>query len=109
MRKRLKEYLIFIKSVNIADLSESEKNALRTEMLVQIGFFQHERLVHLIVLATIAISTLFSFLGYLAWPSILLFLLSILLMILLLPYVIHYYILENGVQTLYTYYDRVIK
>lgn len=109
MKKRLKNYLIFIKDINIADMAEKEKNTLRTEMLVQIGFFQHERLVHLIVMVTIAIFTLFSILGCLAWPSILTFLLAGLLIVLLIPYIRYYYILENGVQKLYEYYDKIMK
>ncbi len=109
MKKRLKNYLIFIKDINIKDMSEKEKNTFRTEMLVQIGFFQHERLVHLIVMITIAIFTLFSILSCLVWPGILTFLLAGFLMVLLIPYIGHYYILENGVQKLYEYYDMVIK
>ncbi len=109
MKKRLKNYLIFIKDINIEDMAEKEKNTLRTEMLVQIGFFQHERLVHLIVMVAVAIFTLFSILGCLAWPGILTSLLSGFLMVLLIPYIIHYYILENGVQKLYEYYDMIIR
>lgn len=86
-------------------MTEKEKNILCTEMLVQISFFQHERLVHLIVMVTIALLTLFSVLGCLAYPGILTFLLTGLLMALLIPYIRHYYILENGVQKLYEYYS----
>ena len=109
MGRRLKNYLIYIRDINTADMSEKEKHNLRKEMLVQIGFFQHERLVHLIVMATIAVVTLLSVLGCLAWPGILTFLLAGLLLVLLIPYIIHYFILENGVQKLYKYYDKIIK
>ncbi|MCK5128314.1 MAG: hypothetical protein KAQ68_00570 [Clostridiales bacterium] len=109
MRKRLKKYLVFIKEINITDMTEKEKKTFRTEMLVQIGFFQHERLVHLIVMVTIAVFTFFSALGCLVWPGILIIVLTGLLMVLLIPYIIHYYILENGVQKLYEYYDKIMK
>lgn len=98
-------YCIYIKGKNIIGMTEGEKSSLCSEMLVQIGFFQHERLIHLIVTVTFALLTLISFLGCFAWPGISFFLLTGLFIILLIPYIKHYYILENGVQKLYEYYD----
>ena len=109
MRKRLKKYLAFIQGINISDLPEPEKSYLRENLLTQIGFFQHERLVHLIVTLTVAVLTLLAVLGALAWPGIYLFILLGLLVLLLIPYIIHYYILENGVQKLYEYYDKTVE
>ncbi len=107
MKKRLKNYLLYIDNINIAQLSADQKESLRKDMLVQISFFQHERLVHLIVTMTFAILTTLSFLGCLAWPNIFPFLLVWLFTALLIPYIIHYYTLENGVQKLYKYYDKI--
>ena len=53
--------------------------------LIQVSFFQHERLIHLIVTVTFA------------------------LLILLIPYIRHYYILENEVQKMYGQYDRMME
>jgi len=106
MEKRLKNYLTFIKDISLTDMTEKEKHTLRTEMLVQIGFFQHERLVHLIVTLTFAVFTMLSFFGCMAWPGISTFLLLGLLLVLLIPYIRHYFVLENGVQKLYEYYDK---
>ena len=107
MKKRLKKYLTFIQGINISDLPEPEKDALRKDLLTQIGFFQHERLVHLIVTVTVAVLTMLAVLGALAWPGIYLFILLGLLVVLLIPYIVHYYVLENGVQKLYEYYDKM--
>ena len=52
-----------------------------------------------------AVLTMLSFLGCFAWASISFFLLTGLFIALLIPYIRHYYILENGVQKLYEYYD----
>lgn len=79
------------------------------EHLIQIGFFQHERLIHLIVTVTFAILevvvvglcvTAFT-------PGV--GLLAIALLVLLVPYVRHYYILENEVQKMYIQYDRLLE
>ena len=86
-------------------MPEEEKTALRQEILVQIGFFQHERLVHLIVLATVSVLFLLSIFAVLTWLNIFFFIFSCLLTVLLTAYVIHYFTLENGVQKLYEYYD----
>ena len=37
----------------------------------------------------------------------LLVVLEVFLLILLVPYIKHYYLLENGTQTLYRFYDRL--
>ena len=108
MKKKLKNYISYIDGLNIAGMQDEEKSVLRKEILVQIGFFQHERLVHLIVLVTIALLTLMSVFGCLVWPGILLFVLAGLLVVLLIPYIVHYYFLENGVQKLYEYYDMTM-
>ena len=89
--------------------SVQEKEELRREVLIQIQFFQHERLIHLIVTVTFAILTVMSVLGFVATTQIGLLVLTGMLLVLLIPYIRHYYILENGVQKLYQYYDSIVK
>ena len=109
MEKRLLQYLQVMKEVKADALSEEERLKLAEKMLVQIQFFQHERLIHLIVTVTFAILTVLSIFAFLALEQIGLLALCILLLVLLVPYIRHYYILENGVQKLYTYYDELVK
>lgn len=109
MEKRLKDYLQYMAAVNFSGLTQEECKDMAEKMLVQIQFFQHERLIHLIVTVTFAILTILSVLSFLALVQVGLLLLSILLVVLLVPYIRHYYILENGVQKLYTYYDELVK
>lgn len=109
MEKRLKDYLQYMEAMKIEELSEEERKDMAAKMLVQIQFFQHERLIHLIVTVTFAILTVLSIFAFLALIQIGLLLLSALLIILLIPYIRHYYILENGVQKLYTYYDKLVE
>lgn len=79
------------------------------EMLIKISFFQHERLIHLIVTVTFAILTLLSLILCFMVQEIAVFLLTGLFIVLLIPYIRHYYILENSVQKLYDIYDLIQK
>ena len=74
------------------------------------AFFQHERLVHLIVTITFAILELLTDVIVGAIDSALsmpLLVLAIAILILLVPYIKHYYLLENEVQKMYKQYDRI--
>lgn len=109
MEKRLKDYLQYMEELKIDELTEDERKSMAAKMLVQIQFFQHERLIHLIVTVTFALLTVLSIFAFLTLTQIGLLVLSALLIILLVPYIRHYYILENGVQKLYTYYDKLVE
>ena len=105
MEKRLKGYLAWMEQLSKQELSEEKKEEIQQTLLVQIQFFQHERLIHLIVTVTFALLTIISVLAYLFLLQDGVAILIILLLVLLVPYIRHYYILENGVQKLYEYYD----
>lgn len=75
--------------------------------LIKIGFFQHERFIHLIVTLFYAlIFLLFMGLGFVHY---LFFSIALILMIFLIFYILHYFDLENGVQYLYKQYDKMKK
>lgn len=77
------------------------------EHLVQVGFFQHERLIHLIVTVTFALLEMLAIVISVISNSLFTLLLPIVILILLIPYIRHYYILENEVQKMYGQYDRM--
>ena len=77
------------------------------EHLVQVGFFQHERLIHLIVTVTFALLEMLAIVLSMISDSLFTLLLPIVILILLIPYIRHYYILENEVQKMYVQYDRM--
>ena len=108
MKKRILAYLALIDQLlehpPIAVNYEDEVG----KHLVQIGFFMHERLVHLIVTVLFAVLSVGTALFFVAQPSIPILLLFGALLILLIPYIMHYYLLENGVQKLYSLYDRLL-
>ena len=81
-----------------------------TMFLTRIKFYQHERLIHLIVTMTFAIMTVLSVFMLVLGAETAGVLLSILFLCLTVPYVAHYYFLENSVQALYKlYYEAVEK
>lgn len=84
------------------------------EHLTQVVFFQHERLIHLIVTVLFAVLEIMSILGTVILAAmdkgnIALSIMTILLLVLLIPYIRHYYILENEVQKMYGQYDELLK
>ena len=74
------------------------------ELLLQIKIFQHERLVHLLVTIFVGLATILFLLFALLIENLILFLLFFLCLLLFIPYIFHYYYLENGVQNLYQKY-----
>ena len=79
------------------------------EHLVQVGFFRHERLIHLIVTVTFALLEMLAIVLSVISDSLFTLLLPVVILILLIPYIRHYYILENEVQKMYVQYDRMRK
>ena len=86
-------------------LSAEQLLSVRTH----IGFFQHERLVHELVMILFALLTVGGILFVVVKPEIPVMLLDVLFFALLVPYVKHYYGLENGVQRLYDVYESLEK
>ncbi len=115
MEERLKTYLKIIdfmvekleETTADEDSRQDKVSRAKKDLLIQIQFFQHERLVHLLVTILFAIMTIITFGVVMVAFSIWSVALLLLLVILLIPYIRHYYILENGTQKLYQYYDRL--
>lgn len=102
-RKFMEEELLRLSKEQ--NITEEEISRIKKEHLVQISFFQHERLVHLIVTVTFALLEMLAILLTVVSGELFPILLSGALLILLIPYIRHYYILENEVQKMYGQYD----
>lgn len=130
MGKRLKRYLKYIEHVvNVyeakytegvckdvaadTEFNEDDVPALdlvMEDLSTQIEYFQHERHMHLLVTLGFAIMTLMSFFAamFMASSMILaMWIIPLVFLVLLIPYICHYYLLENGVIKLYSYRDRL--
>jgi len=75
--------------------------------LNKISFFQHERLIHLLVTILFAIMDIIMlsifFITLNTYCAILMFFFTLLL----IPYIFHYYFLENSIHKMYEQYDRL--
>ena len=109
MTKQIREYLALLEQFFSVEHSSEELIKMRAELLQRIEFYQHERLVHLLVTLFFAVFFLISaalMMTVGGWATITL---AVLFLGLLIPYVKHYYFLENSVQKMYTYYYRTEK
>ncbi len=107
MKKSIEEYVKKIDKDLESKRSDDYYHSLLREHLDKINFYQHERLIHLIVTISFAFLFITVFLYLLSNFSILLLFLSIMLLLLLIPYLLHYYFLENSVQRMYEQYDLI--
>lgn len=105
MKKYLYDYINEIDGLlnNNKKISEDIIN----NHLIKISFFQHERLIHLLV--TLFYALIFIVFISLGFVHYLFFIIASILLVFLLFYIVHYFNLENGVQYLYKQYDRLKK
>lgn len=108
MQKRLVGYRKRIDALLDDNATDVDWHALLEEHLVQTSFFQHERLVHLLVTLAFALMELASALVALCTQNLVSALLMLMFLVLLAPYLVHYYYLENETQRLYAQYDRIL-
>ena len=103
MKEYLEEYTKetekLIKKGNITE-KDIEKH------LIKIKFFQHERLIHLLVTLFYAVFILLSLFIIRFIP--LFGIVIVIFLIFLVFYVRHYFFLENSVQYLYKLYDKML-
>lgn len=109
MKERILSYMARIDKLLEEDETDTNWQAVLNEHLTQIAFFQHERLIHLIVTVLFALMTVIVITTITVSFDIWLAVLLIPLLILLFPYISHYYLLENGVQKMYNQYDAILK
>ena len=97
------------------DLKPAEREQLYQYHLARVHDFQHERFIHLIVTFFFAALLIGSMIAWmylpltvhsLRWP---LGIQTLILFVLEIAYVVHYYHLENGVQSLYAITEQFRK
>lgn len=109
MTKEIRAYLAILEQFFSVEHTEEELLKFRAEMLKRIEFYQHERLIHLIVTMSFAVFFLLSLMMYFSVRQIGIMLLTVLLLIMTIAYIKHYYFLENSVQKMYKFYYKVEK
>ncbi len=111
MKKYISEYMSELKKFldnELAKADQETKDKVLHELEVKILYFQHERLIHLIVTVLFAILEIISVLAFFMVGNFFPLILAALLLVLLVPYIFHYFFLENSVQELYKLRDRLI-
>lgn len=109
MTKQIREYLLFMRKFMSSEHTNDELIAQRALLLKRIQFYQHERLIHLLVTLAFALFFLLSLFMALILKQLGILVLAGLFLVLLVPYIRHYYFLENSVQELYTIYYKLEK
>lgn len=115
MYKQILAHKNYVASKLQTPLSDRDRRQLFKYHTKRVRDFQHERLVHLLVTFFFAFLFLCSFTAWmllqfsqpaspLLWP---LLALTVLLFVLELAYIRHYYQLENGVQSLYELTEKL--
>ncbi len=81
----------------------------RNDFIEHIKFMQHERLIHLLVTMLFASLLMFGFVMIYISFNWMTFILTVIIFIVEIFYIFHYYKLENGVQKMYRLYDEVTR
>lgn len=105
MKKYFSEYTAAV--IAALEDDKTDFSVLKRELLVKIGFMQHERLIHFLVTILFALLMFLSLICFFISENLGMLAAAVLMLILLVPYIAHYYFLENGVQRLYALYDKV--
>ena len=108
MKKRIINYRLKIDNLlaNLDKISKEEWKTILQEHLTQIAFFQHERLVHLIVTVTFAILTMMSIIASIMISNPMLLVLTLLFLVLLVPYIMHDQVYEANKSRPSVFYKK---
>ena len=109
MRERVLAYLEWMNNILKNPPEDIDYKSLMKRHMDEIMFFQHERFIHLIVMFLFEISAIIIFLAAVINFQISLIVLFVAFLILLIPYIKHYFLLENSVQKMYYQYDVIYK
>ena len=96
-RKSMAKYIVNYLNYVEENKSKADDKFIN-DHLIKIGFFQHERMIHLIVTVTYGLLDLLSFLIGIVFGNIIPIIIGYMLMCFLIPYIYHYFLLENCVQ-----------
>lgn len=107
MKRRITTYLEYMDNLIDRDDEKTDWNEVYRLHLIKTEFFQHERLVHLLVLMLVALLMMAAVAISVISGYIYMLLVTAGLLILLVPYIMHYYFLENSVQKMYDQFDKI--
>ena len=94
MKERILRHLNFMDEylTRLDGKTLSELKKMMDKHMTEIYFFMHERFIHLIVMCLFAIGTFMTIFTYVLSDNIMLLPLAFFLLVLLVPYIKHYYL-----------------
>ena len=115
MKAYMKETMAFVRKYIDEEMQSAPEERTRkvlAEFEKKISFFQHERLIHLIVTFFFALFLLMEMYALFTLPfsyAPVCGVLVVLFFVLVVAYVFHYYFLENSVQQMYKMRDEITR
>lgn len=105
MKKYIRAYIASVEKA-LAD-NGTDLRKLREELLIQTGFIQHERLIHLIVTVFVGLVLFIGLVVFFVSEMTAFLAVCALLLVLTFAYLAYYYFIENSTQQLYRLYNRI--
>ncbi|MCR5385022.1 MAG: hypothetical protein K6E72_10365 [Saccharofermentans sp.] len=113
MKKYVKQTMDAVRKYIDSEMKNSpveKTNEVLSEFETKISYFQHERLIHLMVTLSFAAFLLFEIFCLFVLPASFIYAGVLLVLIffgLTIGYIMHYYFLENSVQQMYHMRDEI--
>lgn len=113
MKKYVKQTMDAVRKYIDSEMKDSpveKTNEVLSEFETKIAYFQHERLIHLMVTLSFAAFLLFEIFCLFVLPASFIYAGVLLVLIffgLTIGYIMHYYFLENSVQHMYHMRDEI--
>ena len=107
MIEYMKQHELYLKKMLDKNLDRDALINLLQYHDKQIQWLQHERFVHLITMLFVCLFMLLAFGFTVMMPSLPCMILTVILVILSVAYIFHYYRLENGVQRWYSLSNQI--
>lgn len=107
MERKLKNHIAWLESLEKDAKLNGDFPSVMLQIIENRKYFQHERLIHLIVTLGFAIFLLFAFYLYITLADTKFGILLLVLFLMESLYIVHYYRLENGVQKLWEIEQRL--
>ena len=105
----MNNYMEYIKTIlKKENINKDEYESIKKDFIEHIQFMQHERLIHLLVTMLFASLLMFGFVIIYVYLTGVTVVFTVLILIVEIFYIFHYYKLENGVQKMYRLYDELI-
>ena len=110
MKKYMKEYMAQVERFISEELQGATTDQIRMfaeEFDRKLTWFCHERLIHLLVTLAFAMFLLFEIYAAMSMLDLFSGVMSLILLVLTVAYIFHYYFLENSVQKMYIMRDKI--